>query len=159
MTATKDQVESTIEVPEESEVTVNYTLEPTGAGEQWILRNACGEQVETLRALFQGVKAGGVGKSGTAKLIVELVNTDLTFADKQDTSDKKYDGIETYNEVDDGLRSIKKIKKGKHSAQFLEIELKAKKDAANGFSYLWVAQDADGNLVKSADPDVVVEPY
>ena len=147
-----------ITVPEKGEVDAAYTLEPTGDGAQWILRDEDGEQVNTVTLQFQGVKQGGTGKSGKANLSVTLINTDLVFADKNDTADKKYDGMETYDVIDDGLGAVQKIKKDSHNAQLLNIVIKANKQNSNGFSYLWVALDPSGAPVKSADPKVVVEP-
>lgn len=154
MTDTVEQAANCIVVPPKGRVTENFTLEPTGAGQKWILKNSSGQVVDPICVKFEGVKAGGTGNSGKATLIVEIVNSELKFKKLPGN----IDGIEPYDEVNDGLGAIQKCKVGSQSAQFLEIDLKANKQAVNGFSFKWVAEDSEGNPVISADPDMEIEP-
>ena len=145
-------------VPEKQDVTFNFTLKPTGADQQWEFKDkASGEAVDTIHIDFEGVKANGIGRSGKATLVIELVDTELVFADHQKIAGND-DGISTYEEVNGGLGTIKKAKKMDGSPQFLEIDLKANKQTANGFSFKWAAQDAAGIVVMSADPTMAVRP-
>ncbi|SHF15562.1 hypothetical protein SAMN04487965_1501 [Microbulbifer donghaiensis] len=147
-----------VEVPKNGKVTVNYTLKPTGPDQKWAFKDSSGEDAETIHLQFLGVKDGGTGVSGKATLVIELVETDLVFADKQDTADKKYDGMEICGETDGGTAGIKKAKKMNGSPQFLEIEVEAPGKDACSFSFKWAAEDASGNLVLSADPDMQLDP-
>ena len=154
MTEATEAVEACIEVPAQGKVSMNFTLEPTGEDQVWTLKDEDGNVWETICVKFEGVSAGGPGKSGKATLIVTLVNTDLVFKKLPGN----IDGIETYDEIDDGLGAIKKCKVKNQQPQVLEIDLKANKQIPNGFSFKWVAEDASGNVVLSADPRARLEP-
>ncbi|QKX17258.1 hypothetical protein [Microbulbifer sp. YPW1] len=154
MTEATEAVEACIEVPAEGKTTFNFTLEPTGADQVWTLKDEDGDVWETICVKFEGVLAGGPEKSGTATLIVTMVNTDLVFKKLPGN----IDGIETYDEIDDGLGAIKKCKVKNQQPQVLEIDLKANKQTANGFSFKWVGQDQSGETVYSADPKARIEP-
>ncbi|WP_237067044.1 hypothetical protein [Microbulbifer guangxiensis] len=144
-------------VPEQQDVTFNFTLKPTGADQQWEFKDKnSGEAIETIHIIFEGAKANPEN-SGKATLVVELIGTELVFADHQKIGGND-DGMETYDEVNGGLGAIKKAKKMNGSPQFLEIDLKANKQTANGFSFKWAAQDATGAVVLSADPTMAVRP-
>ena len=154
MTEAAELVESTVVVPEKGNVTANFTLEPTGADQLWILKDSEGVEFDTFHIEFEGVKAGGTGKSGKATLVITLVNTNLEFAKLPG----KYDGIETYDNDNDGLGAIQKCKVKNKAPQVLEVELKANKQTSNGFSFKWVGQDQSGEPVYSADPRARIEP-
>lgn len=154
MTEATEAVEACIEVPAQGKVEMNFTLEPTGADQKWILKDDNGDEWDTICVKFDGVKSGGVGKSGKATLIVTLVNTDLNFAKQPG----KYDGIDTYDEDNGGLGAIKKCQVKNKQPQVLEIDLKANKQTSNGFSFKWVAEESNGHEVKSADPGVIIIP-
>ena len=158
MTTESELAAVPVEVPENGNITKNYTLKPTGAGQKWIFKDANGEDAETLHLQFLGVKDGGPGKSGKATLVVELIETDLVFADKQDVEGKKYDGLEICGDTNGGTAGIQNIKKMNGSPQFLEIQVKAPKQELCGFSFQWAGQDASGNVVLSADPEAQLEP-
>lgn len=154
MTEAAELVESIVAVPAKGKTTADFTLEPTGADELWILKDASGTEVDTIRVQFEGVKNGGIGQSGKATLVITLVNADLVFAKLSGN----IDGIETYDNDNDGLGAIKKCQVKSQEPQVLEIDLKANKPTSNGFSFKWVAEDAAGNQVVSADPRMVVKP-
>ena len=154
MTEAAELVESTVVVPEKGNVTANFTLEPTGADQVWILKDESGTVVDTISVQFEGVKDGGPSKSGKATLLISLVNTDLEFAKLAG----KYDGIETYDDDNGGLGAIQTCKVKNKQPQVLEIDLKANKQSENSFSFMWVAEDKNGNEVKSADPYIILKP-
>ncbi|WP_295803323.1 hypothetical protein [uncultured Microbulbifer sp.] len=154
MTEAAELVESTVVVPEQGDVTANFTLEPTGADQVWTLKDSEGTEFDTFRVQFEGVKEGGSGKSGKATLVITLINTDLVFAKLSGN----IDGMETYDNDNDGLGAIQSCQVKNQQPQVLEIDLKANKQTENGFSFKWVAEDASGEPVKSADPRMVVKP-
>ncbi|MBY6190307.1 hypothetical protein KUV22_07720 [Microbulbifer agarilyticus] len=154
MTEAAELVESTVTVPAKGKTTAEFTLEPTGADQLWILKDAEGVEFDTFHVVFEGVSTGGTSNSGKATLVVTLVNTDLEFAKQPG----KYDGIDTYDNENDGLGAIQKCKVKNQAPQVLEIELKANKQSENGFSFKWVAEDTSGNPVVSADPNARLEP-
>ncbi|MEW5250029.1 hypothetical protein [Microbulbifer discodermiae] len=147
-----------VEVPKEGKVRVNYTLKPRGDGEKWLLRDAHGNDADILRLKFLGVKEGGPQASGKAVLVVQLVDTDLVFADKQMTEDDKYDGMEICGECHGGSTGIKRVEKVCGRPQTLKIRIKAPSQETCGFSFKWAAQDPCGQLVLSADPDAELDP-
>ncbi|GAB2508828.1 hypothetical protein [Microbulbifer agarilyticus] len=154
MTEAVELVESTVTVPAKGDITAEFTLEPTGADQLWILKDSNGLEFDTFHIVFEGVSSGGTSNSGKATLLITLVNTDLEFAKQPG----KYDGIDTYDNENDGLGAIQKCKVKNQAPQVLEIELKANKQTPNSFSFKWVAQDTDGNLVVSADPRAQLDP-
>lgn len=158
MTTENQLAAAPVEVPKNGKVTVNYTLKPTGADQKWTFKDSSGEDAETIHLQFLGVKDGGPEVSGKATLVIELVEADLVFADKQDTNGKKYDGMEICGETGGGAAGIKNVKKMNGSPQFLEIEVKAPGKDACSFSFKWAAVDTNGNPVMSADPSTVLEP-
>lgn len=154
MTEATEAVEACIEVPAQGKVEMNFTLEPTGADQKWILKDDNGDEWDTICVKFDGVKNGGVGKSGKAELNIQMVNTDLVFKKLPGN----IDAIETYDVINDGTGAIDKCKVDSQNAQELKLVLKANKQSENGFSFMWVAEDASGNEVKSADPQARIEP-
>ncbi|GAA5524896.1 hypothetical protein Maes01_01455 [Microbulbifer aestuariivivens] len=154
MTEATKVAKNSVVVPSKGNVTVNFTLEPTGADQHWILKDSSGQEVDPISISFEGVVSGGSAKSGKATLIVEIVNSELGFKKLPGN----IDGIETYDEINDGLGAIQKCQVGSRSAQFLEIVLKANRQQDNGFGFKWLAEDSDGNTIASADPFIQVKP-
>jgi len=154
MTEATEAVEACIEVPAQGKVEMNFTLEPTGADQKWILKDDNGDEWDTICVKFDGVSTGGVGKSGKAELNIQLVNTDLVFKKLSGN----IDAIDTYDVIDEGTGAISNCKVDSQDAQVLKMVLKANKQSENGFSFMWVAEDVNGGEVKSADPRVFVRP-
>ncbi|WGL16122.1 hypothetical protein PVT68_15270 [Microbulbifer bruguierae] len=154
MTEAAELVESIIVVPAKGDVTANFSLEPTGADQLWILKDANATEVDTIRVQFAGVKDGGTEQSGKVTLMITLTNTDLVFAKLSGN----IDGMKTYDDQNDGLGAIQSCQVKDKQPQVLEIDLKANKQSSNGFSFKWVAEDVDGNQVESADPDARFDP-
>lgn len=154
MTEATEAVEACIEVPAQGKVEMNFTLEPTGADQKWILKDDNGDEWDTICVKFDGVKSGGVGKSGKAELTIQLVSTDLVFKKLPGN----IDAIETYDVINDGTDGIDKCKVDSQNAQELKMVLKANKQTSSGFSFKWVAEDTSGNEVLSADPNAQLDP-
>ncbi|MBN8430261.1 hypothetical protein JF535_05265 [Microbulbifer salipaludis] len=154
MTEATEAVEACIEVPAQGKVEMNFTLEPTGADQKWILKDDNGDEWDTICVKFDGVKSGGVGKSGKAELTIQMVNSDLVFKKLAGN----VDGINIYDVVNDGDEGISSCKVDSQNAQQLKMVLKANKQTENAFSFKWVAEDTSGNEVLSADPRTVLEP-
>ncbi|MCA0892803.1 hypothetical protein [Microbulbifer agarilyticus] len=154
MTEAVELVESTVVVPEKGNVTANFTLEPTGADKVWTLKDSTGAEFDTFRIQFEGVKEGGKSKSGKATLIVSLIGTDLVFAKQSG----KFDGLETYDDVNGGIDAIKRSQVDTQNTQILEIDLKANSKTPSGFAFKWAAKDTTGNVVLSADPQTEIDP-
>ncbi|MBB5211005.1 hypothetical protein [Microbulbifer hydrolyticus] len=154
MTEATEAVEACIEVPAQGKVEMNFTLEPTGADQKWILKDDNGDEWDTICVKFDGVKNGGVGKSGKAELTIQMVNTDLVFKKLSGN----IDGISIYDVINEGNEGISNCKVDSQNAQELKMVLKANKQTSSGFSFKWVGQDQSGETVYSADPDARLEP-
>lgn len=154
MTEATEAVEACIVVPEQGKIEMNFTLEPTGADQQWILKDDSGDEWETICVQFEGVKNGGVGKSGKAELTIQMVNTDLVFKKLSGN----VDGIDVYDVINDGNEGISSCKVDSQNAQELKMVLKANKQTSSGFSFKWVGQDSSADAIYSADPRTILEP-
>lgn len=154
MTEATEAVEACIVVPEQGKTELNFTLEPTGADQVWILKGESGDQWETICVKFEGVLAGGPSKSGKAVLNIQMVNTPLVFKKLSGN----VDAIETYDVINEGTGAIDTCKVDSQDAKVLKLVLKANKQTSNGFSFKWVAEDGSGNLVLSADPTTRLDP-
>lgn len=154
MTEAAELVESIIVVPAKEDVTANFTLESTGEDQHWILKDASGQEVDTIRVKFEGVKNGGIGQSGKAMLRVTLVNPDLVFK----KLNGNFDGMKTYDDVNGGTGAITSCKVDKQNKKVLNAVCKANRETQNGFSFRWVAADAAGASLVSADPKMVLDP-
>lgn len=154
MTEAAELVESIIVVPAKADVTANFTLESTGQDQHWILKDASGEEVDTIRVKFEGVKNGGVGQSGKAMLKISLVNPDLVFK----KLNGNIDGMETYDDVNGGTGAINSCKVDQQNEKVLNVVCKANKQTPNRFAFKWVAEGPNGAAIESADPAMVLEP-
>ncbi|SEA45526.1 hypothetical protein [Microbulbifer marinus] len=154
MTEAAELVESIIVVPAKADVTANFTLEPTGQDQHWILKDASGEEVDTIRVRFEGVKNGGIGQSGKAMLKITLVNSDLAFK----KLNGNVDGMETYDDDNGGTGAINSCKVDQQNEKILNVVCKANKQTPNGFSFKWVAYGETLGTVVSADPKMEYEP-
>nr|WP_010133485.1 hypothetical protein [Microbulbifer agarilyticus] len=154
MTEAAEAVETCIVVPEKGKVERNFTLEPTGADQVWVLKDEDGDEWKTICVKFEGVKDGGTGKSGKAELTIQMVNSDLVFKKLPGN----IDGIDIYDVINDGNEGISSCKVDSQNAQELKMVLKANKQTSSGFSFKWVAEDTSGNEVLSADPNAQLDP-